>query len=495
VTARLLYRDRDFDAGAPLPPQSEAICQDFGLERMFAAMGEGDPFVSSVAKSVLLTGDDDIDTIYYRQDVLKDCIGNVAAIEALYAIARKALAAEAADLLGTSARSVSMALVRSKALLESLRDALQKIRKIAGEYEARVRSEGLRTLFGSIRDELNDAFFAAMRRHLKELNFSGGMHIGARLGEGNKGADYVLHRQPRARGQGVSFRVSGLDGTGRRALEEIKLRSLSRVARALAQSVDHILAFLRTVETELAFYLGCARLHAKLQTLGYAVCFPRAGGPHERKHSVVGLYDIGAALSTKGGAVVNDVEADEKALVIVTGANRGGQSTFLRSVGVAQLMMQCGMFVAARSFHANICERIFTHFRRADGFAVKDGRLEEELGRMSAIVDHLVPNSMLLFNESFAAGDEIAGSEIAEHLVRALIDRHIKIFYATHRFEFAQRLWRRGLPDVLFLRGERRGDGTATFRMAKGYPHESTHGEDLYREVFGEATAPFPSEP
>jgi hypothetical protein len=488
VRARLLYRDRDFDASTPLPPHSQAVADDLGFERIFAAMGDGDAFVGGIARSVILTSDDDIDTIYYRQDVLKDCIGNPGPIGAMYDVAKKALAGETADLFGTSSQSVSMALVRSTSLLESLRDALVKIRKTAGEHEANLRSEGLRTLFGAIRAEFSDEFFAAIREHLKHLKFSGGMSIGARLGAGGKGADYAVHRRPAPVGRGPSFRVSALDDVGSRALAEIKLRSLSRVARALAQSVDRVLAFLSTLETELAFYLGCVHLHAKLQARGNYVGFPRAGGPYERKHSVVGLYDIGLALGTRSPVVANDVEADDKALIVVTGANRSGLSTFLRSVGVAQLMMQCGMFVPARSFHANICERVFTHFRRPDGAAAKHGRLEEELERMSSIVDHLVPNSMVLFNESFTAGDEIAGSEIAEHLVRALIDRRIKVFYATHRFEFAQRLWRRGLPDALFLRGERRGDGADTFRIAKGYPHESSNSEDLYREVFGEPT-------
>lgn len=41
--------------------------------------------------------------------------------------------------------------------------------------------------------------------------------------------------------------------------------------------------------------------------------------------------------------VGNDVNADNKDLVIITGANQGGKLTFLRSIGLSQLMMQCGM--------------------------------------------------------------------------------------------------------------------------------------------------------
>jgi Fibronectin type III-like domain/MutS domain V len=50
--------------------------------------------------------------------------------------------------------------------------------------------------------------------------------------------------------------------------------------------------------------------------------------------------------------------------VIITGANQGGKSTFLRSIGLAQVMMQSGMFVPAESFSSNVCEGLFTHYKR-----------------------------------------------------------------------------------------------------------------------------------
>ena len=53
--------------------------------------------------------------------------------------------------------------------------------------------------------------------------------------------------------------------------------------------------------------------------------------------------------------VGNTCTLDRKNLLIVTGANQGGKSTFLRSIGIAQVMMQCGMPVAAKSFRSGIC--------------------------------------------------------------------------------------------------------------------------------------------
>ncbi len=134
----------------------------------------------------------------------------------------------------------------------------------------------------------------------------------------------------------------------------------------------------------------------------------------------------------------NNVTADDMQLIMITGANRGGKSTFLRSLGVAQLMMQTGMFVPAEAFRANVCRMIFTHFKREEDVTMKSGKLDEELSRMSSIIQKLTPNSIVLFNESFASTNEREGSEIARQIVRALLERGIKVFYVTHLFDLAQ---------------------------------------------------------
>lgn len=149
-------------------------------------------------------------------------------------------------------------------------------------------------------------------------------------------------------------------------------------------------------------------------------------------------------------------------------------------------MMQAGMFVGAEAFRASVCHRLVSHFLREEDPGMESGKLDEELSRMSAITDHLAPHTLLLFNESFAATNEREGAEIAGGIVEALLEAGLRIVFVTHFFELARRFHRSGQDAVLFLRAERRPDGTRTFRMVEGEPLPTSYGEDLYRRIFGE---------
>src|SRR5947199_377208 len=237
-----------------------------------------------------------------------------------------------------------------------------------------------------------------------------------------------------------------------RALSELNSRGVNLVANALAQSTDHVLSFFKMLRTELAFYVGCLNLHEQLAKKREPMAFPVPVEPEECRESFRGLYDVCLTLTMQERVVGNDVNADNRDFVVITGANQGGKSTFLRSVGLAQLMMQCGMFVAAESFCANVCEGLFTHFKREEDPTMTSGKLDEELGRMSVIVNRLRPNSMLLFNESFAATNEREGSEIARQITKALLEKRIKIFFVTHLYEFAHSLLNERVGSTSFLR-------------------------------------------
>lgn len=67
----------------------------------------------------------------------------------------------------------------------------------------------------------------------------------------------------------------------------------------------------------------------------------------------------------------------DKKLILISGANQGGKTTWLRSFGQAQLMAQCGMFIAADYFRTRFYDGIFTHF--SDHEAISEGLLSQEL--------------------------------------------------------------------------------------------------------------------
>jgi DNA mismatch repair ATPase MutS len=449
-----------------------------------------------VAKKAVLSGlYNDIDTILYRQNILNDCLKNASIVRELYEIAVESIEREKKTSFPFSGRFPSSILYSSIQVVQMFVGMLRKLRKIADKHADEFESEGFTAFFAMLNKELDDEYFARVEDHLRELRFRGGVLISAELGKGNKGTNYML-RKPRdrkqrwvkqifaTRGPVYTFYIGDRDEGGARALAQLKDRGLNLVANALAQSTDHILSFFGMLRTEVAFYVGCLNLHGQLTRQGEPISFPLPAAPDERRHSFTGLYDVCLALIMKQRVVGNDVNADNKDLVIITGANQGGKSTFLRGIGVSQLMMQCGMFVPAGCFSSSLCDGVFTHYKREEDPTMKSGKLDEELGRMSDIVDKLTSNSMLLLNESFAATNEREGSQIARQIICALLEKRIRIFFVTHLYECARGFHDRKLDNSLFLRAERKADGVRTFKLVAGEPLQTSYGEDLYKRIW-----------
>jgi DNA mismatch repair ATPase MutS len=269
-------------------------------------------------------------------------------------------------------------------------------------------------------------------------------------------------------------------------LAAIRNRGINRAGDALAQSVDHIVGFFATLRAELAFYLACLNFHEQLTAKQQPTCFPDATAPDTDTFTTEGLYDASLVFHLDGPVVGNDVVADHKRLIMITGANQGGKSTFLRSVGIAQLLTQAGGIVPARSLRVNVADGVFSHFKRKEDATMTRGKLDEELNRMSAIADLIRPRSLLLCNESFASTNEREGSEIARQLVRAMLEGGVKVVFVTHLFDLADSIHRQQLDSALFLRAERRADGQRTYRLRVGEPLPTSYGEDSYHRIFGD---------
>ena len=494
MKAFLMYQGRDLDLQEGPLSNEEALVQDLELATLFAAMAGGERFVWEVVARVMLSTSMDPAAIRYRQQVLADCLDHPAIVREMYDITVASVEEQRKSYFSGFRDSPDANLRGALGVLRAFLPSLRRLRDIAAEGGEIFRSPGFVRFFTMLSDELSADYLETVEHHLREVDPGRGVLLRAVLGKVNEKVDYLVLR-PRPSGlkalmppwtrSAGSFEISPRDDAGCHALTQMRGQGINQVANALAQSAEHIRSFFRMLRTELAFYIGCLNLHDRLGEKGEPTCFPDPSDAADAQFSAIGLYDICLALSLTDRVVGNDVGADGKRLVMITGANQGGKSTLLRSVGLAQLMMQCGMFVPAEALRASVSRGVFTHFKREEDRTMEKGKLEEELNRMSGIAEIIGPDCLLLCNESFASTNEREGSEIARQVVGALTEAGVRVFYVTHLYDLASNFHAQRLDDALFLRAERQSDGQRTFKLHEGEPLPTSFGEDVYRRVFG----------
>ncbi len=501
MKAHLLFPDRDLDA-ASLPENQDALTLDLGLDPLLDAMAGADAVIRDVARRALLNNLTDQNTIAYRQDALRDALAQRDVVREIYALAGETIERERKNYFGFISRSPEIILHRSVEVMAMFAEQLRRLRGLADRHAPAFHSAGFGAFFAMLARDLDDAYFAELRAHLAQLRFKHGTLISAEPGEALKGRHYVLRRPNPGNGwlsrllgrapRSESFTLHPRDEAGARALSEINSRGVNLVANAAAQSNDHILSFFRMVQREMAFYVGCLALEEKLATRGQPICFPETAPREARVLHFSEFYDVSLALATPAPVVGNDGALDGKEVIVITGANQGGKSTFLRGLGLAQMMMQAGMFVGAETFAANLCHGIETHYKREEDASMTSGKFDEELARMSDLIDRLRPGMLVLCNEAFQSTNEREGSAIARELVLAFQAHRIKIIFVTHLYDLAHSLHARGDPAMAFLRAERAADGSRSFRVVPGEPLSTSFGEDLYRRIFAAAAAAAP---
>ncbi len=500
MKAHLLYPDRDFDFSAEPGTFDDDLLRDLELAVVLQAMAKGDRFLLDVSRRVLLESLDDVGLVLYRQAVLADCMEQEETVRELYALVVAALGDKRGLFWGIRSGSPAVTLGGAVTQLEAFSVRLRELRQLADRRREEFRSEGFVHLFESIRRDLDDEYLETLRRHLRQLQFRDGVLLSGRLDRDNSGIDYVLRapstKRPRWRERvglaprtSYTFTIPPRDEGAANELAELTNRGLNQVANAAAQAADHIESYFTMLRAELAFYVACLNLAGALLERGTPLVFPTPLPSEPARFACGDLRDTALVLQTAETVVGNDVDADDRPLVVVTGANSGGKSTFLRSVGLAQLMTQCGMYVTASSYRSSLHSAVFTHFGREEDESMRSGRLDDELRRMSVIVDAAARHALVLFNESFSGTNEREGSEIGRQIVQALLERDVAVFFVTHQFDFADGFRISRPSTTRFLRAERAADGRPSYRLVPADPLPTSFAVDVYRRIGGFAGA------
>jgi hypothetical protein len=233
--------------------------------------------------------------------------------------------------------------------------------------------------------------------------------------EGNGGKDYASHfSDPRDLNQ---VEAGILDLVARLFPAEFAALGAFRSRHA-----DYAEPFVLAFDREIQFYVSYLDHIAGLKRLGLGFCYPVLSA--ESKETVSrGSFDIvlAAARAAEGESVVaNDFRlSGSERILVITGPNQGGKSTFARSFGQLHYLARLGLSVPGSEARLLLCDTIFTHFEREEGREDRRGRLKDELERMRSILEAATPRSVLVLNESFAS----TSLKDAVHIGRRVLER------------------------------------------------------------------------
>jgi DNA mismatch repair ATPase MutS len=282
--------------------------------------------------------------------------------------------------------------------------------------------------------------------------------------------------------RGVRFDTTKLG----QEVRDMEAAGLAHVMKMYQNFIKELTSFFENLRFQIAFYIGGANLKNRLAQMYLPTCMPQATSRDLRLFKFRGLYDLSLAIYNRSMPVSNDLETEDKQLFIITGANQGGKTTYLRSIGIAQIMLQSGLFVPAFYYCNCLYDGIYSHFTRREDTAMNSGKLDEELKRMNMILSDITPNSLLLMNESFATTTEREGSKIASDVVTALYENGTRILMVTHLFEFTRSMYEKRPDRAMFLSAERLTDGTRTYKIFEREPERTSYGLDLYEQIIEE---------
>ena len=255
-----------------------------------------------------------------------------------------------------------------------------------------------------------------------------------------------------------------------------------------------------SIEYQLDYYMGIIALIKNAKAKGLAMCRPKILPMSERRAVIKGLFDpvyfSEAAIynihhKDKREVITNDITFDENGgFYILTGANNGGKTTFVRAVGLCQLMAQAGLYVPAAECELSLCDMIYTHFPKEEQKGIDASRFTSEIKQFKEISDVITNHSLLLMNESIQSTTPRECVDIAVSLVNIFAVLGVRGVFATHLVDIAPKALKLNADDTLNTRIESitvsvdESTGKRLYKIAKGLPGDHSYADTIF-EKFG----------
>ena len=184
-----------------------------------------------------------------------------------------------------------------------------------------------------------------------------------------------------------------------------------------------------------------ALLSLAICAVKYNFCKPVVSKSSNKIEIIGGRHPIVERFSKDGNFISNDtlLDNDENKMMIITGPNMAGKSTFMRQVAIITFMAHIGSFVPAKSAQISVTDRIFTRVGASDDLAFGQSTFMVEMSEVASILANATENSLVILDEIGRGTSTFDGLSIAWAVVE-YISKNLKCktLFATHYHELSE---------------------------------------------------------
>ena len=305
------------------------------------------------------------------------------------------------------------------------------------------------------------------------------------IGQKNDGYTCIANLVPFGKKQNENQKTA-LSLAFNSAINDVYKSSLRSWKKIVQTYVLENTDFLLNLMPEIEFIGKATGMMKALRERGCKLVTPEIAPMDEGKFIAKDLYNPCVALKIEDEVVPNDICFDsETSVFVLTGPNRGGKSVVTCAIGLAQAMLQLGMFVPASEAVISPVDGIFTHFPTGSEDTIDKGRLGEECARLMSIFDRITKNSLVLLDESLSSTGSYEASYIAAEVLSGLAKFKCRCLFSTHLHELAAEI------DRINERSKKEGggridtlvagiyDGKRSFKIVRAKPDGKSYARDI----------------
>jgi DNA mismatch repair protein MutS len=217
-------------------------------------------------------------------------------------------------------------------------------------------------------------------------------------------------------------------------------QAFMELATYCENNASYLDATIRTFDREVQFYLAYRDYIAICRASGLSFCYPHVSSSNKAVRCEE-TFDLALAhkLASENACVVqNDFHLNgEERLIVVSGPNNGGKTTFARTFGQLHYLARIGCSVPGRHAALFLYDRLFTHFERGENTKDLRGKLQDDLMRVHRILMHATSHSVIIMNEIFSSTTLTDALFLSRKIICEILERDLLCVCVTFIEELA----------------------------------------------------------